>query len=476
MKELLRVCLVNPKLEGPYPPLGIGYLASYLRKYGGHSYAIKIVDGNCCVDIFREIIGFKPDLVGFTALSPQIKEAIDLSWELKKYQKDIFQVIGGIHVSALPEETLEKAGFEVGVLGEGEETFCELVDLFAQGKLSIDALRKIEGVCFKDEGSFYRSQPRPEISKLDMIPPPDRGLFNMQHYLSYRLLVRGLTGDRITTVMGSRGCPYNCTFCSSKNVFKGVRQFSPEYIIAELKGLIKDYNVKAVFFTDDTFTINKERIRKFCNLLIDEGINRRLKWDVQGRADLINWKDLELLKLMKRAGCTQIDYGFESGSEKILGLLKKDRVKLGDNQRAIAVTKAAGLSVMATFMLGTPGETEADLKETEVFIEKNINHIDYFQTFIATPYPGTELYDICKEKGIVSTDYLKEIEKERMQKGRILVYTDTAAPDGVIKTLRHLNKIAAAKIRIREKIGWLICNLIRNPFRVFDAIRLHYFG
>ncbi|MBU4346030.1 MAG: B12-binding domain-containing radical SAM protein, partial [Candidatus Omnitrophica bacterium] len=435
----LRICLVNSRLEGPYPPLGIGYIASYLRKYGKDKYDIKIVDGNCCRDILKEVYKINPEIIGFTALSPQIKEAVDLSWQIRKWKKTIFQVVGGIHVSAMPEETLSKGAFDIEILREGEETFCELVDLFSRNKLSKDALERIKGVCFKDNGVFYCTPRREEIADLDMIPPPARDLFDMKHYLSYHLAIRGLTGSRITTVMGSRGCPFNCTFCSSKIVFKGVRQFSTEYLIAEIKDLIKQYNIKAVFFTDDTFTINKEKIRNFCTQFINEGLSAKIKWEVQGRVNLISWQDLELLQLMKKAGCVQIDYGFESGSERILDFLKKSTARISDNERAIQVTKKAGLQVMGTFMVGTPGETEADLEKTKDFVSKNFNQIGYFQTFVSTPYPGTELYDICFEKGLVAKDYFEQLSEEGLKKDGPVVYCDTVPREKVIEVLRYLN-------------------------------------
>lgn len=469
-----RICLVNPKLEGPYPPLGIGYLASYLSKYGQYSYEFKIVDGNCCRNILDEVIKFNPDLVGFTSLSPQIKDAIDLSCRLRSLRRDVRQFIGGMHVSALPEETLSKGNFDLGVLGEGEQTFLELSDLLAGGRFCAEAVKKINGVCFKENGIFFKTAPREEIAELDSIPPPARGLLNMKHYLSCNLLVRGLIGSQVTTVMGSRGCPFDCTFCSSKIVFKHPRQFSARYVVEEVKNLVKEYNIKAVFFTDDTFTINQQRIREFCNLLIEEGLSRQIKWDVQGRADMIKPDMLALLKLMKEAGCVQIDYGFESGSQRILNFLKKSQVSLGDNKRAIRITKEAGLQVMGTFILGVPGETDKELEQTKNFILQNLGSIDYFQTFIATPYPGTELYRICIEKNIVRRDYLEQVAQEEANPNKFICYTDTIAHDKIKEALKYLNKIAATKINAKAKIKWLVSNLIKKPSKVIEVLKYYF--
>ncbi len=466
-----RICLVNPKLEGPYPPLGIGYVAAYLRKYGRYAYDIKIVDGNCSKDILNEILSFRPQIIGFTALSPQIKEAAELSFQIKDFDKNILQIIGGMHASARAQETLLKGSFDAAVLGEGEATFCELVDLFLSEKTAFhNYLEKIKGIAFCKKNMVIRNEQREEIVDLDAIPFPARELFDMEHYLSYNLLVRGLTGTRITTVMGSRGCPFSCTFCSSKIVFKRPRQFSANYMIQEIKDLVDHYNVKAVFFTDDTFTLNKQRVSDFCKLLIEEGLSKKIKWDVQGRADTINDDMLDLLRLMKESGCLQIDYGFESGSGRILDFLKKGQVTLEDNRRAIRITKEAGLQVMGTFMLGSPGETREDLEETRDFIMQNLDKIDYFQTFISTPYPGTELYEICLRKGIVPEDYFEQLEREK----KTSCYSDTVSCDEVQRLLKYLNRVAASKIRGKDKIKWFISNLINRPHKIIDALKSYF--
>lgn len=467
--EKTKICLVNPRLEGPYPPLGLAYLSSYLKKYGKHIYEIKIIDGNCSRDIFSDILKFDPEITGFTALSPQIKEAVDLSCRLKTRRPDIFQVIGGVHISSEQGQALSKGNFDLAIIGEGEETFKEVIDSFIQYGRDRDVYKKINGIAFLDNLKLVTTPPRPEIVILDTIPLPDRSLINMDYYLSRYLVIRGLSGNRITTIHTSRGCPFDCTFCSSTIVFKKVRYSSVDYVISEIKELMDRYKAKSLFFTDDTFIINKPRIRDLCSRFIAEGINKKIKWEVQGRASLVDWPDLELLKLMKEAGCIQIDYGFESGSDRILKFLKKENISVDINRRAMEVTKEAGLHVMGTFMVGVPGETEEDLELTKKFILENNRKIDNFQVFIATPYPGAELYEICKEKKIVEGDYFRQLEKEQ-EPEFIAFYSDTVGYEAVIKTMKFLDKMALGKIKILEKLRWFLFNFIKEPFKTIKKI------
>ena len=470
MTNRTRICLVNPPLEGPYPPLGLAYLASYLKKYEKDKYDFRIVDGNYSKDVLKDILEFRPDIVGFTALSPQISSTVELSLALRKKEPRVFQIVGGIHVSAEPEATLRKGAFDIAIIGEGEEAFREVAESAAKGQKSYDQLLKIAGIAFLKDKEFVSTQPRPEIMPLEDVPVPDRSLLKMEKYLSNYLVISGLSGDRITTIHTSRGCPYDCVFCSCGIVFKRVRYFPVDYVIAEVKELVDAYRVKSLFFTDDTFIINKDRVRQICERFIAEGLEKRVKWEVQGRANLIDWQDLELLKLMKRAGCVQIDYGFETGSDRILKFLKKKDVSIEFNQRAIEVTRAAGLKVMATFMVGIPGETEEDLNMTRDFITRNLAKIDHFQTFIATPYPGAQLYEICKEKKLVDPDYFAQFSKEAATPSR-MYYCDTLSYQQVISMQEFLEKLAMKKVTLLDKFRWLTYNLIKNPARVASALK-----
>lgn len=463
-----RIALVNPG-KGYYPPLGLAYIASYLKKYSQLPLEIKIFDASCDKDIVQSISAFDPQIIGLSALSSDIFEAFRLSKEIHSFNPSVFQIIGGIHVNALPEQTLKKGRFNLAVLGEGEETFLEIVERFCRSGLSEDDLHLIRGVAYIRSGRLVKTEPRPLIKPLDKIPFPARDLLNMRFYNSYYHLVRGLSGNRLTTMVSSRGCPYDCTFCSSKIIFKSIRRFSPEYMVREVKELVERYRVKRLFLLDDTFIVDAKHVRSFCELMIENRLHKKVRWEVQGRSNLIDWDSLGLLKLMKRAGCYQVDYGFESGCSRVLKILKSGPISIEDHERAMAVTQAAGLKVMGTFIVGTPGETEEEMAETVRFIEKNYENIDFFDTFIAEPFPGAKLWEICAERNIVHRDYLAQRENEREQ-ARV-VYTDSVAPDKVFQALTHLDRLAFRKIVLSKKVFWMLYNLTHHFSKTVSSVR-----
>lgn len=447
---MIRIALINPKMEGPYPPLGLGYIASYLRRYGRHEYDIRLFDGNVRAELRPDIEAFDPDIAGFTGHSPQALEAVRLSRELRSWKKELFQVIGGVHASADPAGTLGRGSFDLAVVGEGEETFREIVDGFAEGS----ALCGIPGTARMENGTLVMNRKRAQIDDLDRIPFPARDLFDMDHYLSLSFGVRGRVMKGVTSITSSRGCPYKCTFCGVNIVYRKVRQFSREYCLSEIEELHSRYGARALYFADDTFVTDKKAVAAFSEAMIKRGLSKKVSWTAQARANLIGWGDLPLLKLMREAGCIQLEYGFESGSERVLASLKQGRVTIEDNQRAIEVTRAAGLRLLATFIVGTPGETEADLSETRAFIRRNIGKLDYFQTFICTPFPGSPIYEECLERGLVEGDYFDELERREKAAGP-LVFTDTISKEKVIAALRELDYLGLRKVSLIDKLVWV---------------------
>lgn len=469
----VRIGLINPKMEGPYPPLGLGYIAGYLRKYGAHEYDIRIFDGNAHEDVRKGIEEFNPHIVGFTGHSPQVKEAVRLSNALREWRGGVLQVIGGVHISAVPEQTLKRGSFDIAVIGEGERAFLEIVDAYIDGAMKTDAVKKIRGTAFMEGGRMVSNERMPQIENLDEIPHPARDLFNMDYYLGLSFGVRGTVKTAVTSITSSRGCPYNCSFCGVNIVFKKVRQFSREYCISEVTELAQKFGVRALYFADDTFIVNKKGVVKFCENLIRTGLSKKISWTAQARANLIDWDDMETLKLMKAAGCIQLEYGFESGSDHVLGLLKQNKVTVEDNQRAIDVTHKSGLRVLGTFIVGTPGERTVDLDMTKRFIEKNMKKLDYFQAFICTPYPGSPLYEICAERGLVEADYFAEIE--RRGKVQVPVFTDTLPHELVRETLKYLDYLGLKKVKLTDKIVWVVYHLFKGSKDVSHHDKLYIF-
>lgn len=469
----VRIGLVNPRMEGPYPPLGLGYIAAYLRRYGSYKYDIRIFDGNACKDVERGLCDFDPHIVGFTGHSPQIKEAVLLSNRVREIKKDAFQIIGGVHVSADPSNTLRRGSFDIAVIGEGERTFHEAVDTLVSGQ-GEDAVRGIKGVAYRDGDKIVINERMPQIEDLDTIPPPARDLFNMDYYLGLSFGVRGLVKSAVTSITSSRGCPYNCAFCGVGIVFKKVRHFSREYCVAELSELVSRFKVRALYFADDTFIVNKKSVLEFCGRMISTGLASKVEWTAQARANLMGWDDIEMLKLMKAAGCIQLEFGFESGSDYVLGLLKQNKVTVEDNQRAIDITHKAGLRVLGTFIVGTPGERAGDIEMTKRFIENNIDKLDYFQTFICTPFPGSSLYKTCLERGLVEEDFFDELDK-REKAPETPVFTDTLPHAQVRDTLEYLDYLGIKKVRFRDKLIWVLYHLVKGSKDVSHHDKLYIF-
>ncbi|MDD5145561.1 MAG: radical SAM protein [Candidatus Pacebacteria bacterium] len=377
-KKILLINAINPviEVEQRYPSLGLGYLASSLRKhFGKDAFLFKIIDR----DIEKEIIAFSPDLIGISSVSQNFNLA-------KKYAeiaktKNIPVIAGGIHISMLPE-SLSK-DMDLGCIGEGEITVIEIMELFLeQGKFPKEELKKIKGICYEENGKIVLTEPRDLIENLDSVPFPAREILKIEKH-SY--------------VFSSRGCPYRCVFCASSRYWARVRLFSAEYILKEIKELVEKYNVTLISFFDDLFIIDKERIEKLVSLLKKEKFYGKVKFTCSCRANLVND---DIVKLLKEMGVVSVGMGLESGCEKTLNYLKGGSVTVKDNTRAIKILKEYGISADASFIIGSPYETKAEMLETYNFIKKN--PLDLVDTYTLTPLPGTPVWEFAEKKGLVS--------------------------------------------------------------------------
>lgn len=476
MKKKVRICLFNPIKCISYPPLNLTFIAGYLLRYGKFKYQIKLVDINFSNDCLKEIIEYNPDIVGFTSLSPFMLEIYDFCFKIRKRKKDIVIVCGGVHATIAPEEVVEH-GFDLAVIGEGEKTFTEIVDRFveASGYFSDGVLSTINGIAFKDSASrIRRTSPRSLIENLDEIPHPARYLLNNEGYRKRYYIIRGMNTYGVYTLHGSRGCPYQCIFCCVNfTVRNKVRLHSPEYIFDEVQILVNTYKARWIYCTDDTFFINKRHTEQLCELLIRRGLNRKVKWEVQIRSNLIKENSLELLLLMKRAGCEQIDFGFESGNSRVLTLIKGKGITLDNHRRAIELVRRAGIRVMGTFILATPTETYKEMLDTVHFIKENYGKLDNFQVGCMTPYPGTRVYQMAVERGIIADDYLALLRKDRDVKAEhgAVVYSDTIPKKDVLRIRMELDNLSLQKVGFFDKAKWLSYNIIHQPKVALNGCR-----
>lgn len=391
------------EVGGNLPPLGLAMLAAVIKK---EKFNVGIVDSVVMNYSYREIYQIirkkQPKVIGISSITPTYHRAKELAEIINKNFPEILLIIGGHHTTIMPEKVLQDSVFDIGVIGEGEKTFVELLKLYEslnydKNKL-LQKLKKIRGIAFKDKKSkIIITKPRPLIENLDELPFPARELLPMHKYLPLPNQYKRKPVIHMTAI---RGCPYNCTFCSNNKIFgRRIRSRSVEKVIEEIRYVMKKYNAKEISFWDDMMTVNKEWMYKFCDLLIKNKIN--ITWTGYARVDSV---DEPMLRKMKKAGCWNLFFGYESGDQQLLDNINK-RITLRQIAETNRLCKKIGIEVRASFMIALPGETPELAKKTIKFAKK-LNP-DYAQFCITTPYPGTELYENVNKYGRLIEDFSK---------------------------------------------------------------------
>jgi len=330
-------------------------------------------------------------VVGITAMTFTLIDVFKTAEIIKKVDQNIKIVLGGPHVNIYPTETMNNKNIDFLVLGEGEAPFKELLDNLDD----IEQLKQIKGLVFRDDDSIViNTGVRNLIMDLDSVPHPKRDLLPYKKY--YSIIAKK---NPTTTMFTSRGCPYRCIFCDRPHLGKIFRARSAENVVSEMIE-IKKMGIKEIFIYDDTFTIDRSRVVKICELILNKNI--KLNWDIRARVNTI---DEDLLKLMKLAGCERIHYGVEAGTKKILKILRKD-ITVEQVRTAFKLTKKVGIETAGYFMIGSPNETMADIKET-INLAKEI-FPDYIHFSVLTPFPATELYFRGLQEGVIKNDYWRE--------------------------------------------------------------------
>jgi len=363
----------------PQPPLGLALIAAVLEdKYK----VLPILDGNFCKNYLDELASVIksqcPDVVGFTGSTPFASKVMEGAQIVKQTNPNILVIIGGPHATVLPEKTLLKSPFiDIAVCGEGETIIQEIMS----GK----PLEEIEGIVYRRDGKIVRNVKRTFITDLDSLPYPAFHLLP-QFPNGYRPHPpRGVRGVW-TSILWSRGCPFNCTYCSRDASFgRAVRNQSPEYIVGLIHYLHNQFGVNDVTFYDDCFTLNRKLVIKLLESMFPENLGFNLSWDCETRVDLV---DLELLQAMKKAGCHTIAYGIEHGLW--IHEIKGGRATLDQAEKAIHWTHKAGINTIGYFMIGFPQETPKTILKTIAFAKKL--DVTWAQFAITMPLPGSELY------------------------------------------------------------------------------------
>jgi radical SAM superfamily enzyme YgiQ (UPF0313 family) len=380
--------------RGYNPPLGLLYVASALKNA---EMDVEVLDAQVeCLDydhLKERIKTIDPDVVGMTLMTFCIFDVRKTAEICREIKPEIKIVLGGPHIYIYPEETARLPWVDAVLIGEADFT---AVDFF-ENIFNEQTLINVPGACFvKKDGNIHRNPPPPLITDLDKVLFPAREL---TPYMKYNSVIAKRTP--VTTMFTSRGCPYKCLFCDRPHLGDRFRARSAENVVEEIEHCF-NMGIREFLIYDDTFTIIRERVVRICELLIEKGLNKKIGWDVRAR---VNTVDLELLRLMKKAGCERIHYGVESGSEKILKVLRKG-ITLEQALKVFEYTRQAGIQTLAYFMIGSPEETVEEAEKTIRFM-KTLNP-DFVHVTITSPFPATELYFLGLKKNVIKKDIWKE--------------------------------------------------------------------
>ncbi len=381
----MKVVLIQPRGRtvyeiSPEPPLGLAYLAAALIDYK-NDLNIEIIDGFLlnCDQYYKKILNIEADVVGVTSTITQLNEALKIPNLVNK--NNIKFIIGGPGAANLPSAKLYESGYSVICYGEGERTIVELMKAF-ENRLPLE---DVEGISFLHNNQEIKTKSRDPIENLDEIPFPARDLLDMKKYLS---IWKEKMGVAATQIISSRGCPFSCKFCSKNTFGRRTRFASHAKVIEEMRLLYNKYKAEMVFFDDDLFTLNRKRVLDFCDVMEKELPGKR--WGAQARVEMI---DLEMLTRMKRAGCTDLMFGAESGSQRILDFLGKG-ITVEQIKKAFTWVNEVGITGGMYLIVGIPGENQQDIDMTKRLIdETKPKSIDLC---FLTPIPGTEIFETTK--------------------------------------------------------------------------------
>lgn len=440
------------------PALGLGYIKSY---FDTHSYLkgkinIEILKNN----IWSNLIKDDPDLIGISAVTQDYTNAIRYAERIKDSGSKAIIVIGGIHISNLPESFNNV--FDIGVLGEGEETFKELTEYIYESGFNKEKLSHIKGLLYKEGEALTNTGKRELIENLDSIPSPYRKYLKESAFLH---------------ILTARGCPFRCAYCSSAAFWKyKVRFHSPERVVDEMLELIKDYKLKHISIWDDLFSINKERLREVVVLMRENGrFFNDVTFGVTARPNMV---DEEICELLKQMNVTRVSLGIESGSDRILSTLNRG-LTAEQNYKAISKLKEFGFMVYGGFIVGAPGETFDDLNRTYQFVLNS--SLDGGGFGLAVPYPNTEFWHYARERNIVDNDMdfssfvlINDPASIKSRNDLILLNRDINKNEFmelIVKIHRILIKKSTLSILNRKTLNFRNAIIIlRNPLRFFPFI------
>jgi len=437
-------------------PVSLVYLAGYMEKQG---YPVRIFDGQVEnmteATINQTIIDFQPDVVGITCMTPMVTETHLVAKIVKTRSKAPMVVVGGIHPTILPNDIITDENIDVVVRGEGEITFHELLSNWPDGDL-----KSVKGLTFIRDGETVHTPDRPLVDDLDILPMPARHLVN---YEGYHQIPDAVFAEPLREILTSRGCPFQCIFCSARFIsgYK-YRYHSPERVLEEVDLLINKYGARQIAVLDDNFVVDRQRTIDICEGLLRRGYHKKVVWTTAARADQV---DYELMVLMKKAGFQLLSFGIETGIPRLLKMIKKGE-DMDQIAKAVEEAHRAKLKVRGTLILGLPTETREESLAT-IRWAKDLG-LDFAKFSLATPYPGTVLYNIAVEQGMKADDW-----SHFSSMAGFADYDPVFVPEGRDpQELAKLQKQAMREFYLRPR---QILNLMKN-ITSWNDLKMYYYG
>ncbi len=437
--KILLVNAIDERDAANAPHLGLGYIAAYARERGFGD--IRITESR----IFQALEEYRPDVVGITSVSQNYGIAKAIAAKAKEL--GALTIIGGVHITLLPL-SLDK-NMDVGVISEGEITFLEIIHAIEKYGLDKEKISQVKGIVYWDNNRIKFTERGELVSDVDSLPYPARDLIDYDW--------------TIATMFTSRGCPFNCVFCSSTRIWERVRYHSPEYVVGEIKHLVEKYGTKHITFNDDLFIANPKRAIRISESVVKEGLDKKVTFNMSCRANLVTD---EIAAALKRMNTELVSMGLESGSPLVLKYAKGSNITVEDNSNAISALKKHGVMTHGTFIIGFPVDTRETIMETLNFIKNS--RLDSFEAYILAPMPGTPVWDYAVHKGFVS---------ENMDWSRIAHRAEYDIEEKIVLT-ENLSKKEMFELyekfvseRKKRKAMHMLRNAVKHPYRIPRYLR-----
>ena len=443
--ENKRIVFINPPYEriapgygfvkhitNRSPSLGLLHLAAEVRL---HDYEASIIESDIfdlsVDDVAARVVETRPAYVGITLFTVGVWGAAGIARQIKKASPETIIIVGGPHIASMGKETIQRfPEFDYAVVGEGEKVLTDLLAALEQGT----PLSEVRGIIYRENNAPKMTPSNPIGKLLDNLPMPAWDLLpDFPH--KYLPAIYDFPRGPVATIAASRGCPFHCKFCDTSTFGEKVRHYSSQKVFEMMKHLNETYGVQHIMFVDDLFLASRQRVTELCNLLLDN--NLKMTWTCTARVDTVK---PDVLQIMKKAGCWEISFGLETGSDELLQKMDK-AARVAKSEQAVGWTADAGIRVKGLFMLGYPGETRDTIQITKDFVRRIPMTIMNLTKF--TPYPGSPVY-----RDLYGTN-IRDDHWEKMN-GMNFVW----APEGItVEELdRHYQEIILSFYR-RPRIG-----------------------